>query len=116
MHCSCAHGISQRKEIAKPENAPAEQQQLTLLGLKQTVLDARLAESFEKVSPLKTKAAYEASSGYPSGTVWQPLTKEQRQTHIKASSGDGWLSSILLAPYKVGFEHERDRSRLLSRS
>jgi hypothetical protein len=94
------------QEIAKPENAHPLNSSNTLMGLKQTVLDARLAESFEKVSPLKTKAAYEASSGYPSGTVWQPLTKEQRQTLIKASSGDGWLSSILLAPYKSRFEHE----------
>lgn len=94
------------QEIAKPENAHPLNSSNTLMGLKQTVLDARLAESFEKVSPLKTKAAYEASSGYPKGTVWQPLTREQRQALIKASSGDGWLSSILLAPYKSKFEHE----------
>lgn len=91
------------QEIEKPENTHPLNSSNAVLGLKQSLLDAALAESFEKVSPLKTRAAYE-KSGYPSGTEWRALSPAERQVLVKASSGDGWFDNVLLGPYKRTFE------------
>jgi hypothetical protein len=95
-----------KQEAEKPENAHPLNSSNALMGLKQTVLDENLANSFEQVSPLRTKAAFEHSKEWPAGTEWQALTTEQRQALIKASSGDNWLISALKNPYKAVFEQE----------
>lgn len=92
------------QEVAKPENAHPLNSSNTLLGIKQSVLDERLAESFQQVTPMKTKAAFDQSTGYPAGTQWQRLTQEQQQTLLKAASGDNWFTTILRAPYKSFYE------------
>ena len=67
------------------------------MGLKRVMLDANLLDSYEQVSPLRTKAKFQAES-WPSGAEWQALTPEDRQLLIKLASG-----SILLQPYKAAF-------------
>jgi len=89
--------------IEKPENAHPLNSSNAILGLKKSLLDSALAESFEQVSPLKTRAAYEQSR-WPAGTEWRALSAEERQVLIKASSGDNWFSDVLLGPYKRKFE------------
>lgn len=91
------------QEIEKPENAHPLNSSNAVLGLKQSLLDAALAESFEKVSPLRTRAAYEESH-CPPGTEWRALSSEERRVLVKAASSDNWFNSILLGPYRRKFE------------
>ncbi len=91
------------QEIEKPENAHPLNSSNAILGLKKSLLDSALAESFEQVSPLKTRAAYEQSR-WPAGTEWRALSLEERQVLVKAASGDNRFINVLLAPYKKTFE------------
>lgn len=92
-----------QEEIEKPENAHPLNSSSAVLGMRQSILDAALAKSFEQVSPMKTRSAFNDTK-WPAGTEWRPLSAEERQVLVKSASGDGWLSSVLLAPYKRTFE------------
>lgn len=92
------------QEIEKPQNVHPLNSSSTLLGLRQSLLDAKLADSFVNVSPLRTRSAYEQSKpSLPAGTEWQALTREERQLLVKEASGTGWFSGALLSPYKKVF-------------
>ena len=93
-----------RVEIEKPENAHPLNSSNALLGLTKSVLDINLADSFQQVSPLKTKSAFDNSKGLPTGTQWHALTPEERLALGKAASGTDSFSSALLSPYKRAFE------------
>ncbi|GAB3541837.1 hypothetical protein GCM10027343_12900 [Noviherbaspirillum agri] len=95
-----------KQEIEKPEHAHPLNSSNALMGLKQTLLDENLAASFEQVSPLRTKTAFDQSKDLPAGTEWQPLSAEQRQALIKSASSDNWLIAALKSPYKTTFEQE----------
>lgn len=92
------------QEIEKPQNVHPLNSSSTLLGLRQSLLDAKLADSFVNVSPLRTRSAYEQSKpSLPASTEWQALTREERQLLVKDASGTGWFSGALLSPYKKVF-------------
>lgn len=85
-------------EVKKPENAHPLNSSTALMGLKKVMLDANLLDSYEQVSPLRTRAAFAASHDLPPGTEWQPLTREDRQMLSKRASASVWL-----APYKLAY-------------
>nr|WP_315202678.1 T6SS effector BTH_I2691 family protein [uncultured Albidiferax sp.] len=90
------HALAQQ-EMEKPENAHPLNSSNALMGLKKVMLDANALESFEQVSPLRTKSKYAAES-WPAGTEWQALTPEDRKTLLGRAS-----DSILLKPYQEMF-------------
>jgi hypothetical protein len=93
-----------RTEIEKPENAHPLNSSNALLGLKKSVLDINLTDSFVQVSPLKTKAAFDQAKDLPVGTQWHALSPEERLALSKAASGSDAFGAVLLSPYKRAFE------------
>ncbi len=93
------HELAQA-EVRKPDNAHPLNSSNVLMGLKKVMLDANLLNSYEQVSPLRTRAAFAASKDLPPGTEWQPLTTEDRQMLLKRASGSG-----LLVGYRRAFSN-----------
>ncbi|HVK93881.1 MAG TPA: T6SS effector BTH_I2691 family protein [Noviherbaspirillum sp.] len=95
-----------KKEIEKPQNAHPLNSSNALMGLKSVILDANQLDSYEQVSPLRTKAKFDSET-WPAGTEWQALTAEDRKMLVQRSSG-----SVLLKPYKDIFERS-DMGRVI---
>lgn len=91
------------REIEKPANAHPLNSSNALLGMRKSLLDANMAESFEQVSPIKTRQAFQQSA-CPAGTEWRALTPEQRQVLVDAASDDNWFNAALKSPYRRVFE------------
>jgi hypothetical protein len=86
-----------KKELEKPENAHPLNSSNVILGLKQVIVDSSTVNSYEQVSPLRTKDKFDSET-WPAGTEWQILTPEDKKTLLDRASG-----SILLAPYRKMF-------------
>lgn len=76
-----------KAEIEKPENAHPLNSSNALMGLKQVMLDANLAKSYETVSPVMSRGAFTDvmrvkpnPRGWPEGTVWEPLEISHENT------------------------------------
>lgn len=84
---------------ARPENAHPLNSSNVLMGLKKSMLDAEMTESYARVSPIKTKQAFDASvATLPPGTEWQALTPADRDRWLNAASKSAWLK-----PYELAF-------------
>jgi hypothetical protein len=90
-------------EIAKPENSHPLNSDAALSGLKQVFLDSNLLNSYEKVSPLCTKAKFDSTT-WPASTEWVPLTFEDRMHLDRLSLGDNFLAYLMLAPVRTVLE------------
>jgi hypothetical protein len=86
-----------KHEIEKPENAHPLNSSNAILGLKQFIIDSSTVNSYEQVSPLRTKDKFDAET-WPAGTEWQLLTPEDKKTLLDRTS-----DSVLLAPYRKVF-------------
>lgn len=72
------HALAQQ-EMEKPENAHPLNSSNALMGLKQVILDVNMGKSWETVSPVMGKGAFEDimrvkpnPRGWPEGTQWFP--------------------------------------------
>ena len=79
-----------KAEMEKPENLHPLNSSNALLGLKQSIIDVELLDSYKVVSPPKFKKAFEeARHLLPPGTEWHPASNEERQD-FKAMSSMAW--------------------------
>lgn len=86
-------------ELVKPENAHPLNSDAAVEGLKRVFLDSNQLNSYDKVSPLCTKAHF-AAKPWPAGTEWVPLTLDDRLHLEKLALGDNFLSYVMLTPYR----------------
>lgn len=98
-------------ELAKPENAHPLNSDAAVNGLKQVFLDSHSLNSFDKVSPLCTKAKFDAST-WPAGTEWAPLTTEDRMQLDRLALGENFLQYVFLSPVRTVLER-RDLGRAI---
>lgn len=73
-----------KQDAAKPENAHPLLSLQMLDGLRQSVIDEQEARSFEVISPVMHRGAFETimrvkpnPRGWPEGTRWEPMTDRQ---------------------------------------
>ena len=92
-------------EIARPANSHPLNSEAAVAGLKQVFLTSKQLNSFDKVSPLCTRAKFESSS-WPSGTEWVPLTVEDRAHLERLALGDNFLTYLFLTPVRTVLENK----------
>lgn len=101
-----------KAEMAKPDHAYAMASLQMLDGLRQSVVDEFDEKSWDAVSPLRTRQAFDASKELPIGTEWVRLTPQERSRLVQSASGTSNWSAALLAPYRRIFETQ-DLGRVL---
>ena len=100
-----------RLEFSKPENAHPLNSSSAILGLRQTLVSAEDAESYNKVSPLRLHEQF-IKEKWPEGTEWQPLSEEDRtKLLVPFACSEGIIGKLKL-PYKKAFERS-DMGRVI---
>jgi hypothetical protein len=95
-----------KKEIAKPENLHPLNSSRAILGIRQSLIREEDVDSYEQVTPLKTKEAF-LKEKWPTGTVWQEVTAADRKILLsRAKSENNELSDLLLLPYNGTFKRQ----------
>lgn len=80
-----------KQEIEKPENAHPLNSSNALMGLKQSIIDLELLDSYKVVSPPKFRSAYEADRHLlPPGTEWHPASDAERSSFRKLGAMAFW--------------------------
>ena len=80
-----------KQEIEKPENAHPLNSSNALMGLKQSLIDLELLDSYKVVSPPKFKSAFEADRHLlPPGTEWYPASDAERSNFRKLGAMAFW--------------------------
>jgi hypothetical protein len=91
-----------KKEIAKPENAHPINSSNTILGLRRSLVSEEEVNSFEQITPIRTKEAF-LKEQWPPGTEWQQLTAADRKMLLsRTMMADGCVNP-LLSPYNKLF-------------
>ena len=90
-------------ELAKPENVHPLDSNAAVNGLKKVFVDSHSLNSFDKVSPLCTKAKFNATA-WPVGTEWVPLTAEDRMHLDRLALGENFLQYVFLSPVRTVLE------------
>jgi len=92
-------------ELAKPENAHPLNSDAAVAGLKNVFVASNQLNSYDKVSPLCTQAKF-ASTAWPTGTEWVPLTMEDRMHLERLALGDNFLAYLFMAPIRSVLENK----------
>jgi hypothetical protein len=90
-------------ELALPENAHPLQSDAALKGLKNVFVSSSALNSYDKVSPLCTKAQFDAGK-WPPDTEWAPLTLDDRLHLERLALGDNFLAYLFMTPVRTLLE------------